>query len=132
MNKHQLLSELAANTYVMLKPSIVSGIGVFAIRDIPGGCRAMFSDPKDNWIPVSKDEINSLPGHARQLVENYCVFDQYHYYVPDYGFKMVDLVNFLNHSDSPNVQAINDGEFFEAIADIAAGEELFICYGGPE
>ena len=55
--------------------------------------------------------------------------DDENYFVPDYGFKKMDLVNFLNHSDAPNVISINDGEFFEAIRDIKTGEELLIDYG---
>jgi SET domain-containing protein len=41
----------------------------------------------------------------------------------------VDLVIYLNHSDTPNVISVNDGEYFEAIRDIAAGEELLVDYG---
>ena len=41
----------------------------------------------------------------------------------------MDLVNFLNHADIPNIISINDGEFFEAIRDIKKGEELVIDYG---
>ena len=39
MTKEELLKELGTNTYLMLKPSPIEGIGVFAIRDIPKGCR---------------------------------------------------------------------------------------------
>ncbi|MBC7688826.1 MAG: SET domain-containing protein, partial [Aquabacterium sp.] len=70
------------------------------------------------------------PLHARQLVETYCLYDEANYFVPEHGFKKMDLVNFLNHSDQPNVISINDGEYFEAIKDIAAGEELLVDYGG--
>jgi SET domain-containing protein len=49
--------------------------------------------------------------------------------VPDYGFKLVDLVIYLNHADTPNVVSVNEGEFFEAIVDIKAGEELLVDYG---
>ena len=45
------------------------------------------------------------------------------------GFKKMDLVNFLNHSDEFNIVSINDGEFFEAIREIKKGEELVIDYG---
>jgi SET domain-containing protein len=41
----------------------------------------------------------------------------------------VDLVIYLNHSNTPNVISINEGEFFEAIRDISAGEELLVDYG---
>ena len=43
MTKQELLNELQQETYVALKPSAVHGIGVFAIRDIPKGCRTIFS-----------------------------------------------------------------------------------------
>ena len=131
MTKEELLTELAGNTWVMIKPSPIEGIGVFALQDIPKGCRSMFSKANDQeqWISVSKTEVENLPAHAKALIENYCLYDEENYFVPDYGFKKMDLVNFLNHSDTPNVISINDGEFFEAIRNIKQGEELFIDYG---
>jgi SET domain-containing protein len=131
MNKKELLNELAGNTWVMIKPSPIEGIGVFALQDIPKGCRSMFSkaNEQEQWIPFAKIEVENLPAHAKALIENYCLYDEENYFVPDYGFKKMDLVNFLNHSDKPNVVSINDGEFFEAIRDIKQGEELLIDYG---
>ena len=132
MTKEQLLQELAGNTWVMIKPSTIEGIGVFALKDIPTGCRSMFSKvtADEQWITISKTEVENLPEHAKALIENYCLYDADNYFVPDYGFKKMDLVNFLNHSDEPNIISINDGEFFEAIKDIKQGEELVIDYGG--
>ncbi len=131
MTKVELLNELASNTWVMIRPSPIEGIGVFALRDIPRGCRSIFSKATEteHWIPVSKAEVDALPAHAKALVHNYCLYDEENYFLPDYGFKKMDLVNFLNHSDTPNVISINDGEFFEAIRDIKQGEELLIDYG---
>lgn len=131
MNKADLINELANQTYVMLRPSAVAGVGVFALRDIPKGCRDMFSKPdqNDQWITIEKSEVDSLPEHARILIENYCLFDENNYFIPDYGFKKIDLSLFLNHSDSPNIISIHEGEYFEAIRNISKGEELFIDYG---
>ena len=131
MTKAALLNELAGNTWVMIRPSAIEGIGVFALQDIPKGCRSMFSkaNEQEQWIPISKTEIENLPAHAKALIENYCLYDAENYFVPDYGFKKMDLVNFLNHSDTPNVISINDGEFFETIRDIKKDEELVIDYG---
>ncbi|MFT3679484.1 MAG: SET domain-containing protein [Ferruginibacter sp.] len=132
MKKEKLLEELSQHTYVMIKPSPVDGIGVFAIRDIPQGCRDMFSTAKhiqEEWIKVPKSETEQLPPHSKNLIETYCLFDDDHYYVPENGFKKMDLVNFLNHSDTPNIKSINDGEFFETLRDIKTGEELLIDYG---
>ncbi len=131
MTKEELLNDLNEHNYVMLRPSPIEGIGVFAIRDIPKGCRDMFSKPdkNDNWILLSKKEVESLPEHSQRLIINYCLFDEEHYYVPDYGFKKIDVCLFLNHSDTPNVHSINDGEYFETLRPIKAGEELVIDYG---
>ena len=129
MKKESLLQQLQQSTYVMIQPSPLHGIGVFAIRDIPMGTRDMFSQGVGEWIKLTIAEVEALPKHSRDLVENHCLFDEDVYYVPDYGFKVVDLVIYLNHSDTPNVISVNDGEYFEAIRDIAAGEELLVDYG---
>lgn len=129
MTKEALLKQLHQNTYVMIKPSPLHGIGVFAIRSIPKGTRDLFSQGVGEWIKLTNADVEALPKHSRDLVENHCLFDEGHYFVPDYGFKLVDLVIYLNHSDTPNVISINDGEFFEATRDIAEGEELLVDYG---
>ena len=129
MTREQLLLELSAETLVSLKPSPVHGIGVFAIAPIAKGFRQIFSRNVGEWIKVPIAEVEKLPEHSRSLVETYCLYDEQDYYVPDYGFKVMDLVNYLNHSSDANVRSVNDGEYFEAIRDIAAGEELFVNYG---
>ncbi|MEY2918516.1 MAG: hypothetical protein RIS73_2230 [Bacteroidota bacterium] len=131
MSKATLLAELSNNTYVMLQPSPIAGIGVFAIQDIPKGCRDMFSKPdvNDKWITVSKKEVDALPAHAQFIVGNYCLYDDENYFIPDDGFKKIDVSLFLNHADTPNIISINDGDYFEAVRDIKAGEELLLDYG---
>jgi SET domain-containing protein len=128
MNKDELLKELMTDTYAMLKPSPVHGIGVFAIRDIPKGCRNIFSKDHGQWIKVPIADVEKLPVHSKELVETYCVFDEEHYFMPDYGFKVMDMVNYLNHSSNPNIISVNEGEDFEAMTDIPAGAELLINY----
>jgi SET domain-containing protein len=128
MTKLELLNELQRETYVALKPSPVHGIGVFAIRDIPKGCRTIFSKAVGEWIKLSFAEVEQLPAHSRNLIETYCLYDETHYFVPDYGFKLMDLVLYLNHSAEPNIISINDGEQFEALRVIKEGEELLINY----
>jgi SET domain-containing protein len=132
MTREELLKELSTNTWVMLKPSPIEGVGVFALRDIPKGCRDMFSKPDtaDEWITVAKKEIEDLPVHSQFLVGNYCLYDEENYFVPAQGFKKMDLSLFLNHSDAPNIISVDDGDYFKTIRDIKAGEELVIDYGG--
>jgi SET domain-containing protein len=132
MNKVDLLSELNNHTYVMLQPSPISGIGVFALQNIPVGCREMFSKPNvnDEWITLSKNEVDELPSHSKFLVGNYCLYDDdENYFVPAEGFKKIDLSLFINHSITPNIISINDGDYFEAIKNIEIGEELVLDYG---
>lgn len=129
MKKQQLMQELTNNTWCMLKPSPLHGIGVFAVRDIPKGCRGMFSKGEEEWISVPRAEVDALPAHSKALVENFCLFDEAFYYIPEYGFKVFDLAVFLNHSETPNIISINDGEAFETTRDIKAGEELLVDYG---
>ena len=128
MTKEELLKELSQETYAALKPSPVHGIGVFAIRDIPRGCRTIFSNGMGEWIKISVHDIENLPEHSRSLIETYCLYDEDHYYVPDYGFKIMDIVNYVNHSSLPNIISINEGEVFEALTDIPVGTELLIDY----
>ena len=130
MNKKEiLLQQLRAHTYVMIKPSPLHGIGVFAIRTIPKGTKNIFSEGMGEWIQVSKQEVDTLPASSKDLIENHCLFDEDHYFIPEYGFKLVDLVIYLNHSEIPNVRSLNEGEQFEALRDIQEGEELLVDYG---
>lgn len=129
MNKEELLRELQSEQYVMLKPSPVHGIGVFAICDIPKGSRNIFSKGVGGWVRLSFAEVEALPPHSRNLIETYCLYDETHYFVPDYGFKLMDLALYLNHSSTPNIISINEGEAFEALRDIREGEELLVDYG---
>lgn len=129
MTQEELLKELRDEIWVMLKPSPVHGIGVFAIRDIPKGCQTIFSRHQNDWVKLPIRDVEQLPDHSRNLVETYCLYDEENYYVPAYGFKIMDMVNYLNHSSTPNVRSVNDGEIFEAMEDIPAGTELLVNYG---
>jgi len=132
MNKADLLRELNNYTYVMLQPSPISGVGVFALQNIPVGCREIFSKPNinDEWITLSKNEVDDLPSHSKFLVGNYCLYDDdENYFLPAEGFKKIDLSLFINHSITPNIISINDGDYFEAIKNIEIGEELVLDYG---
>ncbi|MBS1928368.1 MAG: SET domain-containing protein [Chitinophagaceae bacterium] len=129
MNKEDLLNELKYHSKVMLKPSPIHGIGVFAIAPIWKGEKDIFSKNSQQWLGINDAELATLPQHAIRLIENYCLYDKDQYFVPEEGFKILDLVVFLNHSSTPNIQSLDDGLQFEAIRDISIGEELCIDYG---
>lgn len=123
-----LLSELQ-HTKITLGNSKLHGIGVFALQDIPKGCRDLFSNLPYSFEKLTFQVVEKLPFHARNLVETYCLYDEENYFVPAHGFRMIDPVIYLNHSSTPNLVSINEGEFFEALSDIPAGEELLVDYG---
>ena len=129
MTKIELLNELHHSTYAMIQPSPIHGIGVFAIIDIPKGTKNIFSQESGEWIKVHRAEVDALPAHSKNLVETHCLFDDDYYYLPDYGFKKLDIVIFLNHAENPNIISVNDGVYFESVRDIRCGEELLIDYG---
>ena len=129
VKKQALLNQLLKETFVTIRSSSVHGIGVFALVDIAKGQRGMFSNDQSEWIKITLNEMDQLPVHSRSLIENHCLYDDDGYYVPEYGFKILDPIVFINHSDAPNIMSINDGEDFEAMTDINAGQELFLDYG---
>ena len=127
--KQRLIQQLRERTYVKLQASPLHGIGVFAIRDIPKGTKNIFSPPHNRFTHLLYAEVEALPEHSRALIENFCLYDETGYFVPDDGFDTMDIALYLNHSDTPNIRSIDDGDYFEALVDIPAGTELLIDYG---
>lgn len=78
---------------------------------------------------MSYAEVDALPEHSRALIENFCLYGETGYFVPDEGFDTMDIALYLNHSETPNLRSIDDGDYFEALVDIPAGTELLIDYG---
>lgn len=122
-----MVLEHLEDTYLTLKPSPIHGVGVFAIRDIPKGT-SPFSIGMEGYVDLEPTDFESLPSEVKDHVKNYCTKNEGKYNVPIAGFKVVDLVQFLNDSKTPNIKSLDDGVKFEAIRDIKAGEELTIDY----
>jgi len=131
ITKEELIHELVHHSFVVLKPSPLAGVGVFAIRDIPKGCKDIFSKPAaaDQWITITREDVSSLPAHVQEMIYTYCLFDDENYFIPAKGFKKMDLSHYINHSDQPNIRSLSDGDFFESLSEIKSGEELLIDYG---
>ena len=129
MTKEELLHELQHETWVALQPSPVHGIGVFAVCDIKKGCKTIFSKNTGGWLKLGFEEVEQLPAHSKNLVETYYLYDSEHYFIPDHGCKVMDMANYLNHSSTPNIISVADGDYFETLRDIAKGEELLVDYG---
>lgn len=130
MTAADLLADIAT-TRVGLAPSPIHGIGVFALADIPAGTRDLFSPPRP-WVPVPEAEVQALPPPARRLVQTYCLWDAGTYYLPPDGFRVFDLVMYLNHSDEPNLKSVNGGDQFVTTRAVKTGDELTVDYGTLE
>lgn len=130
MTPAELLHDIRT-TRVGLAPSAIHGIGVFALTDIPEGTRDLFSPPRP-WVPVPEAEADALPPHARRLVQTYCLWDAGTYYLPPDGFRVLDVVMYLNHSDTPNLRPESGGDYYVTTRAVTAGEELTVDYGTLE
>jgi uncharacterized protein len=130
MNLDALLHDIA-QTRLKLGVSPIHGIGVFAMTDIPASTGGLFAPPQD-WPALPLERIAALPPHSQKLLDTYCLQDEEFVYLPPHGFRVLDLVMYLNHSDDPNLQQVNAGDDFVTLRDVAEGEELTIDYGTLE
>jgi len=128
MNKNRLLLHLKKEVYCRLMPSPISGVGVFAIRDIPADADPFPEDEDKEWIPFKKEELKEIHPSVAQAIKDLCVFSEGVYWVPKIGLHTLDIAQFLNHSDAPNLVSDKFGEIFVTSRIIKTGEELTIDY----
>lgn len=129
MNKEQFLQSLSE---VWCRLGVTAhGVGVVALRDIPKG-----TDPFKNCdpfgdvmeLPEAELEASAAPEEAKQLVRDFCALQNGVYFVPTYGMDAIDKSYFLNHSTTPNMETLDNGETFVTARDIKKGEELTANY----
>ena len=134
--KERLLNNLRTNTYCLIKPSKVNGVGVFAIRTIPSNTNPfMLSDGQGrqyDTIDLVKDDLGKVPKSIVKLLDRYFLTSDDTYPVISYGLNDMDISFYINHSDSPNIKFIentnNDLLEFQTIKKIKSGEELLVDY----
>lgn len=128
----------------ILKPSTLSGIGVFATHDIPLGT-VLFNQNIRSNLRVLK--IKDVPAEAIQ----YCIYINDEECLCPERFDRMEICWYLNHSADPNIakkvpqhrygsqdtSAFKDAQDFYdrrdknpfyAIKDIKAGDEILIDY----
>ena len=109
----KLLNEIVK---IRLAPSGVHGVGVFAMRDIKKG-EKLYTDiiPHQFDLPYSK--FKKLNPDVRDLVLGQfpLIVDGSHFLYP-----VAKMSAYLNHSDTPNYDGVNDA----ALKKIKAGEEV--------
>jgi len=88
-------------TFTRLAPSPISGVGVFAVRNIKKGTD-IFPNVDDEIIWIDKAKVRKLPKEIRRLYEDYCVRKGSQYGCP-VSFNLINASWYLNHSSNPNV-----------------------------
>lgn len=101
---------------VRIAPSPIHGVGVFAMRDIKEG-EAVELDAIPHAFDVPYERFGELQPHVSELILSHWpqVVNGSHFLYP-----VTKMSAFLNHSESPNVDAAG----CRALRAIKAGEEL--------
>lgn len=102
--------------YVILKPSSIEGVGIFAIRNIKKGTKI---------FPA----MNPKPAHIKEIplqFHKYCILLDDEKCMSPQNFNCMEIAWYMNHSHTPNVVREKDGVL--ALRDIKEGEEILIDY----
>jgi len=125
--RQELLAHLHDGVYCRLSASPIHGVGVFAIRDIPKGTNPFKVMAPDDYYYYTEDELKSVSPGVMKLIDQFCYCVDGVYEIPKRSFNTLSLSVYLNHSKTPNLRMIDDGEF-EALMDIAPGDEVTMDY----
>ncbi|MDO8466664.1 MAG: SET domain-containing protein [bacterium] len=114
------------NVWTRLMPSKISGVGVFAIRDISANTN-LFEDDDVKMVTLQKPEIDAMDLETKKLYDDFCVIRGDKYICPQ-NFNDITVGWFINHStNNPNVRC-DKNLVFHSARDIKAGEELTLDY----
>ena len=121
--QEEQIQELTEQVMCRIAPSPISGVGIFAIRDIKKGEKLHCALEEPRWYTVSFDNLKKLPQEVRQLI-----LDRWSEVVVGSPFLSPNhdaiMTSFMNHSNEPNYEQKSD----TALCDIKAGEEIFEDY----
>ncbi len=128
MSKKEALESLK-NTYCRLKPSKVSGVGVFAIREIPKGKNPFWKDEK-NWYRFNVSDFKGFDKELMKMIDDFFVIEEDGgLWVPKSGLNGMSIAFFVNHSKKPNIKTVDGGDSFLTLRKVKKGEELVVSYG---
>ncbi len=130
MNKEKLkVLNLLQNTYCRLKSSKVSGVGVFAVRDIPKGKNIFLGQIDEKWYKFHVSELKKIDPEVMEMIKDFFVIEKDQTLtIPKSGLNGMDMSFYPNHSDKPNIKTIDNGFSFVSLRKIKKGEELVVSY----
>jgi SET domain-containing protein len=126
MNKKKAILQKLKNTYCRLKPSKISGVGVFAIREIPKGINPFKGAHEPRWVEFKTSELK-LNKEIMRMIKDFYVTDDT-VLIPDCGLNGMDISFFVNNSEKPNLKTEDGGFSFITTRKIKKGEELTVSY----
>jgi SET domain-containing protein len=111
-----------------LQPSPLSGVGVFAIREIPPGVNPFVGMHDEEWLTFTMDELDDLHPEIKKMIDDFFVIEtDGTVRIPASGLNGMDTSFYVNNSDHPNLET-NDGFLFTTMRSIKPGEELTVAY----
>lgn len=129
MNRKQKTLDYLKNTYARLLPSKISGVGVFAIRDIPKDVKVFWGQANPAWYTFHVDDLKGLDPAIWKMIDDFFVIEKDKTLtIPATGFNGMDMSFYVNHSKKPNLKTTDDGFTFVSNRAIKKGEELTIDY----
>lgn len=111
--RQAFINFLDRTTFVRLKPSPISGVGVFAVRDIPRD-----TNPFQTKIPlqtrtidITAQEMKQLAPGVQKIITDFLHPDNasQRIPIPTNGMNSLDMSFYLNHSETPNTVAVEEG-----------------------
>ena len=111
--------------YARIGTSRIHGVGVLAIRDIPAGT-LVFAGESERVAWLSRAAVKRMPTAIRALYEDFGMVWRDKIGVPP-SLNMLSVGWYVNHSDTPNVEAGDDARF-RALRRIRTGDELTADY----
>ena len=117
------------NTYCRLKPSLLHGVGVFAIRDIPANVDPFKEIRKQKWVEFNISELKYLGKEIIKMIDDFYVIEKDgKVLINEDGLNGMDISCFLNNLKTPNLKTIDGGYNFITLRRVKKGEELTVAY----
>jgi SET domain-containing protein len=108
------------HSFILRPSTTVDGVGVFALHDIAKDTHM------ELFLPDFEEEIRN-PEDVPEELRSYCLVQENGKLLCPKHFNRMDIGNYLNHSESPNLK-YDKGKGYFSLRDIRAGEELFANY----
>jgi SET domain-containing protein len=109
--RKDFLNHLQNNTFCRLGKSEISGVGVFALTDIPQKINPFCPFPfkEEFFIDVSEEELHSLKPEVQQYIKDFFAQDSRGLYpVNATGLNDLNITHYVNHSNESNLEVEAD------------------------